>query len=135
MLIAVLAGFLIAVQSITIGLGAERSGPWLVSWLVHAAGLAVGTVWVLTRTSAAEVAAAVRLPWWPVAGIVGFGLVAAVGTAVSRLGAGPAIAVSTATQLVVALVYDAVRTGTPVAPRQVLGALVLVAGAYLVAAR
>jgi uncharacterized membrane protein YdcZ (DUF606 family) len=135
MAFAVLAGLLIALQAVAIGASTERSGPLVASSLVHLAGLALASLWLAFNVSWTQLSHAVRSPWWTLGGIAGFGIVAAVGTAVNRLGVAVTLAITTATQLLVGLLADAARGTATVAPRNILGVVVLVAGAYLVAAR
>ena len=136
---AVLAGVLIAVQTVIIGAAGERLHPLVASTWVHVGGLSLGImlVAVLPRLGF-EVAIVREIPWVLLAGVAGLLLVTGIGVAVAGLGLASTLAVVTGVQLLAGFALEAsglLRVTVALDPVRLVGAALLVAGAYLVVSR
>lgn len=136
---ALFAGALIAIQSAIIGAFGESINPFVAAVWVHVGGLIFGVLGVLVAPRLGFEFAAVRqAPWGLLAGVAGMLLVTGVAVAVGGLGLASTLAIVTGAQLVIGFVIEAAGIAgprVPVDPVRVLGALVIVAGVYLVASR
>ncbi len=136
---AVLAGFLIAVQSAIIGAFGERTHPLVASTWVHVGGLALGvTILVLSPRLGFELATVREAPWVLLAGVAGLLLVTGIAVAVAGLGLASTLAVVTGVQLLAGFALEAsglLGRTIPLVPTRLLGALLLIVGAYLVVSR
>lgn len=136
---AVLAGCLIAIQSAIIGAAGERLNPLVASTWVHVGGLVLGVlILVLSPRLGFQLAVVREIPWVLLGGVAGLLLVTGIAVAVSGLGLASTLAVVTGVQLAVGFALEA--TGVlgrtiPLDPVRIVGALLLVAGAYLVVSR
>ncbi|MFO7779980.1 MAG: DMT family transporter [Nitriliruptoraceae bacterium] len=136
---AVFAGVLIAVQSAIIGAFGERTHPLVASTWVHVGGLALGvTILALSPRLGFEFAVVRQAPWVLLAGVAGLLLVTGIAVAVAGLGLASTLAVVTGVQLLVGFGLEAsglLGSTIPLSPARLLGALMLVVGAYLVVSR
>ena len=136
---AILAGTLIAIQSAIIGAFGESINPFVAAVWVHLGGLVFGVVGVLVAPRLGfELSAVRQAPWGLLAGVAGMLLVTGIAVAVGGLGLASTLAIVTGMQLLVGFVLEAtgiVGTRVAVDPVRILGALVIVAGVYLVASR
>lgn len=136
---AMLAGVLIAVQSAIIGAAGERLNPLVASTWVHVGGLAVGVLIVALSSRLGFQFAVVReIPWVLLGGVAGLLLVTGIAVAVAGLGLASTLAVVTGVQLLVGFALEASGLlGRTIAldPARLVGAGLLVAGAYLVVSR
>jgi uncharacterized membrane protein YdcZ (DUF606 family) len=135
---AVFAGVLIAVQTVIIGAFGVRLNAFVASTWVHVGGLAFGIAGVLIARLGFHVDVVRQTPWGLLAGVCGILLVTGIGIAVGGIGLASTLAIVTGTQLLVgfalessglvgrAVAFDPVRLG---------GAVLIVAGVYLVASR
>ncbi|MFA9444223.1 DMT family transporter [Egicoccus sp. AB-alg6-2] len=138
-LAALLAGTLIAIQSAIIGVFGENLNPFVAAVWVHVGGLAFGVLGVLVAPRLGfELAAVRQAPWGLLAGVAGMLLVTGIAVAVGGLGLASTLAIVTGMQLVVGFALEATGLiGRAVAldPVRVVGALLIVAGVYVVASR
>jgi transporter family-2 protein len=136
---AIFAGALIAIQSAILGAFGERLHPLVAATWVHVGGLALGIVLVaLSPRLGFEFAVVRQAPWGLLAGVAGLLLVTGIAVAVAGLGLASTLAIVTAVQLVVGFSLEASGVlGRTVAldPVRMIGALLLVAGAYLIVSR
>ncbi|MFP4312224.1 MAG: DMT family transporter [Nitriliruptoraceae bacterium] len=136
---AIFAGTLIAIQSAILGAFGERLHPLVAATWVHVGGLALGVVLVaLSPRLGFELAVVREAPWGLLAGVAGLLLVTGVAVAVAGLGLASTLAIVTAVQLLVGFGLEAsgvlART-VALDPVRLVGALLLVVGAYLVVSR
>jgi bacterial/archaeal transporter family-2 protein len=135
---AVLAGVLIAIQSAIIGAFGDRVSPFVVAFWVHVGGLVFGFVGVLVTRLDFRVAEVREAPWVLLAGVAGMLLVTGIAVAVGGLGLASTLAIVTGTQLVVGFGIEAsglLGQAAPIDPVRLGGALLIIAGVYLVASR
>lgn len=135
---AVLAGVLIAIQSAIIGAFGDRVSPFVVAFWVHVGGLVFGFVGVLVTRLDFRVAEVRQAPWVLLAGVAGMLLVTGIAVAVGGLGLASTLAIVTGTQLVVGFAIEAsglLGKAAPIDPVRLGGALLIIAGVYLVASR
>ena len=138
MLAAVAAGTLIAVQSAIIGAFGERLHPFVASTWVHVGGLIFAVVGVVVARLGFQVDVVRQTPWGLLAGVAGVLLVACVAIAVGGVGLASALAIITGVQLLVGFAIESsgiLGRAVAVDPVRVGGALLIVAGVYLVASR
>lgn len=135
---AITAGVLIAVQTAILGAFGERLHPFVASTWVHAAGLAFGVVGILVARGRFEFAVVRQAPWGLLAGVAGLLLVTAIAVAVGGLGLASTLAVVTATQLLAGFALEstgAIGDVVGLDPGRLVGAVLIVAGVYLVVSR
>lgn len=136
---AIFAGALIAIQSAIIGSAGGSLNPFVAAVWVHLGGLVFGVVGVLAAPRLGfEVAAVRQAPWILLAGVAGMLLVTGIGVAVAGLGLASTLAVVTGVQLLLGFAIEAtglVGDRVAIDPVRLLGAVVIVAGVYLVASR
>jgi len=135
---AVLAGVLIAIQSAIIGAFGDRVSPFVVAFWVHVGGLMFGLVGVLVTRLDFRVAEVREAPWVLLAGVAGMLLVTGIAVAVGGLGLASTLAIVTGTQLVVGFGIEAsglLGKAAPIDPVRLGGAVLIIAGVYLVASR
>ncbi|MBS3939528.1 MAG: DMT family transporter [Actinobacteria bacterium] len=138
-LAALFAGALIAIQSAIIGSAGQSLNPFVAAVWVHLGGLVFGVVGVLVAPRLGfEVAAVRQAPWILLAGVAGMLLVTGIAVAVGGLGLASTLAIVTGVQLLLGFAIEAfglIGQRAAVDPVRILGALVIVAGVYLVASR
>ena len=135
---AVLAGFLVAVQSAVLGAFGARLDPFVAAVWVHVGGLLFGITVVLVTRRGIAFEAVRAAPWGLLAGVAGILLVTGVAVAVAGIGLGSALAVVTGAQLLTGFVLEASGiTGrtVPLDPLRLGGALLIVVGVWLVFSR
>jgi bacterial/archaeal transporter family-2 protein len=135
---AVVAGALIAVQGALLGAMGERMHPFVAATWVHIAGLAFAIVGVLVARLGLDVDAIRQAPWGLLAGVAGMLLVTAIAIAVGGLGLASTLATVTGVQLLFGFTIEAMRTTDRLAaldPLRLVGAVLIVAGIYLVVSR
>lgn len=135
---AVAAGLLIALQSTVIGLLGERLHPFVAATWVHAGGLAFGLIGLLVGRLGFHAQAARQLPWALLGGVAGMLLVTGIAVAVGGIGLASTLAIVTGVQLLAGFLIESTGlAGRVVAldPLRVIGAVLIVAGVYLVASR
>lgn len=133
-LLAVAAGFAIALQVALIGRAAETRSPLAIAMFVQLGGLCCALAVLLVRGRWQEItdAAPVVALWLP-AGLAGTIIVASLASASASIGVAAALGVSVAVQLVASLAWD-VRWDLVARPTQAaIGVVLLSAGAWLVA--
>ncbi len=138
MLAAVAAGTLIAVQSAIIGAFGARLHPFVASTWVHVGGLIFAVVGVLVARLGFQADVVRQTPWGLLAGVAGVLLVACVAIAVGGVGLASALAIITGVQLLVGFAIESsgiLGRAVAIDPVRVGGALLIVAGVYLVASR
>ncbi|MFA9429751.1 DMT family transporter [Egicoccus sp. AB-alg2] len=139
MIAAIAAGTLIAIQSAIIGAWGQSLHPFTAAVWVHLGGLVFGVVGVLVAPRLGfELTAVRQAPWGLLAGVAGMLLVTGIAVAVGGLGLASTLAVVTGVQLIVGFALEVTGVvGRSVAldPVRVGGALLIVAGVYVVASR
>ena len=138
LLAAILAGVLIAVQSAIIGAFGDRVSPFVVAFWVHVGGLVFGFVGVLVSRLDFRIAEVRQAPWVLLAGVAGMLLVTGIAIAVGGLGLASTLAIVTGVQLVVGFALESsgiVGRAVALDPIRLGGALLIVAGVYVVASR
>jgi uncharacterized membrane protein YdcZ (DUF606 family) len=134
-LIAVGVGVGIAAQVSIVGQASRSIHPLVVSLALQASGLLVATVWAAWTQSWPPVVEVVRQWWWIPLGLLGWGLVAALGFAAARLGASPTLAVVIAAQLIAALALDRLGGRADLDIHNLAGAALLCIGVVLITVR
>jgi transporter family-2 protein len=136
---AIFAGTLIAIQSAILGAFGERLHPLVAATWVHVGGLALGVVLVaLSPRLGFEVAVVRQAPWGLLAGVAGLLLVTGIAVAVAGIGLASTLAIVTGVQLIVGFGLGAsglLSRTVALDPVRLVGAAMLVAGAYLVVSR
>lgn len=135
---AVFAGTLIAVQSVIVGAFGQRLHPFVAALWIHVGGLVFGAVVVLIGRMGLHVDVVRQAPWGLLAGVAGMLLVTGIAVAVAGLGLASALATVTGVQLLVGFGIEVARSSAPgetVTPVRLIGALLIVAGVYLVVSR
>jgi uncharacterized membrane protein YdcZ (DUF606 family) len=126
--LAIGVGTAVAVQSSILG-GASRSlHPLSLSLALQVAGVAIGVSWAVYARAWSEVFVVARQWWWLPLGLVGLGVVAAIGFSSARLGTLTTLALIIGAQLVAGLILD-VATGTVALDvRQLVGVGIVIGG-------
>jgi transporter family-2 protein len=134
------AGVALVVQNLLMVRITATVSTVIITLVINAAvGLTALVTLLVSRTGLAGVteALASARPWYILPGLLGSFFVFAGICGYQRLGAAPTIAVLVASQLLAGLIVDAVRSGTGLqdGALSILGAVLLVVGAFLVARR
>jgi bacterial/archaeal transporter family-2 protein len=135
---ALFAGVLIAIQSAIIGAFGDRVSPFVVAFWVHVGGLVFGFVGVLVSRLDFQVGEVRQAPWVLLAGVAGMLLVTGIAIAVGGLGLATTLAIVTGVQLIVGFAIESsglLGRAAAVDPVRLGGAVLIVAGVYLVASR
>jgi transporter family-2 protein len=135
---AMVAGTLVAVQSVILGAFGARLDPFVAATWVHVGGLTFGIAVVLVTRRGFALEAVRAAPWGLLAGVAGILLVTGIAVAVGGIGLASTLAVVTGVQLLVGFGLEAAGvTGRVVAidPLRIGGALLIVAGVWLVFSR
>lgn len=135
---AVVAGVLVAVQSVVLGAFGSRLDPLVAATWVHVGGLAFGLAVVGLTRRGLELAAVRAAPWGLSAGIAGVLLITGIAIAVAGIGLASTLAVVTGVQLLAGFALEASGvTGRVVAldPVRLGGALLIVVGVWIVVSR
>lgn len=130
--VAVFVGVAIAVQVAILGRASRYAHPLSISLALQAAGLIVGSVWVLARGSWDEVGSVAVQWWWIPVGALGWAIVAALGFASQRIGASTTVALVVSAQLIAGLVADRVTGDVALSIRHPLGISLLILGVVLI---
>lgn len=130
-LVALCIGAAIALQATVVGRMTETLHPLAVSLSLLVSGLVVASVWASLRQAWPQALTVAVQWWWVPLGAVGWGIVAALGWTVTRLGVATALAVVVGSQLTVAIIVDLVRGSATIGWRNVAGAALVVIGATL----
>jgi transporter family-2 protein len=137
-ILTAVAGVLIPVQALlNARLGSYLSGPLSAAFVNFAVGLSVlaGYLLILRTTvpSAAQMAAAPAWAW--LGGVLGAFFVTVSTLSVIKLGAAGMISIIIAGQLIASILldhYGVLHAAQPITAMRVLGAVLLLAGAYLI---
>ena len=132
-LVAALVGVGIAVQVRILGSSSSELHPLSVSFALLLAGMLAGLAWTTARGEWGSVGEVAGSWWWIPLGVGGWLVVAALGHASSQIGVAATLAVSIATQLAVGLTFDATSASGHASGTAVVGVVLVVAGAVLVA--
>lgn len=135
LVVAVAIGLAVAAQASILGGASRTLHPLGISFALQVAGVLVGLAWVVWARAWSQVVDVASSWWWLPLGVVGLGVVAALGFASARLGALLTLAVVVAAQLGGALVLDLWRGELALDWRQPLGVVLVLAGVVLVSAR
>ncbi|MEX1296690.1 MAG: DMT family transporter [Candidatus Limnocylindrales bacterium] len=134
-LVALVTGVAIASQVAIVGRTSARVHPLAISFALQASGLLVGFGWVFWSRSWPSVGEVLRAWWWIPLGVVGWVVVAALGFSSARVGTGATLALAITAQVITGLTLDRLSGSFELGLPQIAGALLLVAGAVLVAWR
>lgn len=130
-LVTVLVGISIAVQTAVVGRFSSTVHPLAVSMSLMLAGVLAGGAWSSARGAWPQVLA-ITVRWWSLPlGVAGWAIVAALGWTAERLGVASALALVVAAQLTTALVIDGARGTVELSPRPLLGVFAMLAGVLL----
>jgi uncharacterized membrane protein YdcZ (DUF606 family) len=138
LLAAIIAGALVAIQSAMLGAFGARLDPFVAATWVHLGGLTFGITAVLVTRRSFALEAVRSAPWGPLAGVAGVLLITGIAVAVGGIGLASTLAVVTGAQLLVGVALEATGTGArmvAIDPLRIGGALLIVAGVYLVVSR
>lgn len=130
--VAIGVGIAIAFQVVIMGRASEISHPLAVSAALQLSGLLVGTLWVASNRGWGDFLGSFTQWWWIPLGVLGWGIVAALGFSASSLGATTTLSIVIAVQLTAGLVADAVFGDFSLSWGRTAGFLLLVVGALLV---
>lgn len=129
--VALCVGTAIALQATAVGDATNVSHPLAVSLALLVSGLIVASAWATVHGAWPDVVAVAGHWWWLPLGVVGWGIVAALGWTVARIGVPAALAVVVGSQLTVALVIDLARGVTTAGWRSVAGVAFVMVGTTL----
>jgi transporter family-2 protein len=135
LVIAAIAGSLIAIQVRLLGRTADDMGAGPLSLLVAIAGGTAALIWVAGSGGWADVAKGTSSWWWVGAGALGAIAVGALGVASSRGGTTATLAVSFSGQMLVGVLIDRLAGDAVPPARAVGGAGLVLAGVFLLAGR
>lgn len=135
-LVAVLAGAAISVQSLFSGIIGRRLGVMEAAFVIHLVGLALAGV-LMVAMRGGNLAAWRAVPWHAcVAGLLGVGIVASVSYAVPRLGLATALTLTIVAQLLLGALLDNFgwlgASPHPLTATRAVGMAVLIVGTWLV---
>lgn len=130
--VAVSVGVAIAVQVTIVGRATRFAHPLSISLALQAAGLVVGSVWMITRGSWGEVGNAAVQWWWLPVGALGWAIVGALGFASQRIGVSTTLALVVAAQLIAGLLVDRLSGDVDFSARHPVGLVLLVVGVLLI---
>lgn len=130
-LVPILAGITIAVQTWLVGGISESSAPLATSMGLMLAGVLVGAVWLVRASEWAAVGVVVRQWWWLPLGAAGWAIVAVLGWSAHRLGVATALTTVVAAQLCTGVVIDALTGGDRVSISSLAGVFLVIGGALL----
>jgi len=133
--VAVVVGAAIAFQVFLVGRVSKDVHPLAISTTLQLSGVLVGMLWTTVRGAGAAVFRLTIAWWWLPLGALGWGIVAALGFAAARLGAGTTLAIVVGTQLIAGLVLDRAAGQSVIGIRQPVGIVLLIGGAVLVSSR
>lgn len=126
-LVTVLVGISIAVQTAVVGSLSSTVHPLAVSMSL----LLAGGAWSTARGAWPQVLD-ITVRWWSLPfGVAGWAIVAALGWTAGRLGVASALALVVAAQLTTALIIDGARGTVELSPRPLLGVFAMLAGVLL----
>ena len=136
--LALFIGMLLPLQALINGsLGKQTSGPLFASLASFCVGTLVLLAWWVASRPAFEVAALAKVPWWAwTGGLIGALYVAGATLLIPRMGAASLICVVVLGQVAGSMLLDhfgVLQARQPVDGMRVLGALLVIAGALLVA--
>ena len=136
--LALFIGMLLPLQALINGsLGKQTSGPLFASLASFCVGTLVVLAWWVASRPVFEVAALAKVPWWAwTGGLIGALYVAGATLLIPRMGAASLICVVVLGQVAGSMLLDhfgVLQARQPVDGMRVLGALLVIAGALLVA--
>ena len=136
--LALFIGMLLPLQALINGsLGKQTSGPLFASLASFCVGTLVLLAWWVASRPVFEVAALAKVPWWAwTGGLIGALYVAGATLLIPRMGAASLICVVVLGQVAGSMLLDhfgVLQARQPVDGMRVLGALLVIAGALLVA--
>lgn len=130
--VAVGVGIGIAAQVSIVGQASRTIHPLAVSLALQASGLLVAVGWAAWTQAWPSAIEVVRHWWWIPLGLLGWGLVAALGFASARLGASSTLAVVIAAQLITALLLDRLGGRGDLGLPHLAGLALLIGGVVLI---
>lgn len=135
---ALLVGIVVAVQAALLGAYGDRLHPATLSMWAHAGGLLFGIIVVAVGRFGFGWSAFRTAPWGALAGVGGFLIITGVTVAVASIGVASTLAIVIASQLALTFVFEAAGFGgrqLDFDAWRLLGAALVVVGAWLVASR
>lgn len=133
--IAIALGVGIGAQVAILGRASATLAPLTISLGIQAAGLIAGAVWAMAARPWSGLGAVVTQWWWLPLGILGFGIVAALGFTADRLGVSITLAIVVAAQVITGLGIDRALGEVRLGVQHFGGVVLLVVGVLLVSAR
>jgi bacterial/archaeal transporter family-2 protein len=126
--IAVGIGAAIAVQAATISSLADRVHPLTISLALLGSGLLMASIWASATRAWPDTLIVAMQWWWVPLGAVGWGIVAALGWTVARLGVALGLSLIVGAQLAAGLLIDLGRGQAVLGWRAAVGVVLLMAG-------
>lgn len=130
-LVALAIGAAIALQAATVSGLTEAVHPLTISLALLASGMLVAGAWAWATDGWSDILTVIRHWWWLPLGALGWGIVAALGWTVARLGVALGLSLIVGAQLTTGLVIDLSRGQAVLGWRPASGVVLLMAGATL----
>jgi transporter family-2 protein len=99
---------------------------------LQASGVLIAIGWAVWSRTWPQITEVAREWWWIPLGVLGWGIVAALGFSAARMGASSTLAIVIASQLIAALLLDRLVGRIEISFQAAAGALVLIFGVLLV---
>lgn len=131
--VAVSVGIGIAIQVAIVGRTSAVMHPLAVSFALLMSGVVAAAGWATASGAWADVGTVARSWWWIPLGVGGWVVVAAYGYAANRVGVAAALGLSIGAQIALGTILDTVRHGSSMDLRTLLGIVLIVGGAAVVA--
>jgi transporter family-2 protein len=130
--VAIGVGIAVASQVAIVGQASRSIHPLTVSLALQASGLLIAIGWAIWSRTWPQIAEVAQQWWWIPLGVLGWGIVAALGFSAARMGASSTLAIVITAQLIAALLLDRFVGRIEVSFQAAAGALLLVVGALLI---
>ena len=130
--VAIGVGIAVASQVAIVGRASRSIHPLTVSLALQASGVLIAIGWAVWSRTWPQITEVAREWWWIPLGVLGWGIVAALGFSAARMGASSTLAIVIASQLIAALLLDRLVGRIEISFQAAAGALVLIFGVLLV---